>query len=136
MVNTGKSEPFQICLDIISPSTFVDFWKDLTRRLNVANSNKNRKKSNWGCFWAFLILTFLGFIAFLALGAGATYLYVKASEDPQTVAMDDEPFDSKTSDSASAVISSSEFASLRKSSRIENDVEKTIFCEYFVSLNL
>ena len=83
MVNTGKSDPFQIFLDIISPSTFVDFWKNLTRRLNVANSNKNRKKSSWGCFWAFLILTFLGFLAFLALGAGATYLYVKASEDPQ-----------------------------------------------------
>ena len=70
-------------LDITSPSIFVDFWKDLTRRLNVANSNKKRKKSSWGCFWIFLILTFLGFIAFLGLGAGVAYFYVQASEDPQ-----------------------------------------------------
>ena len=34
-------------------------------------------------FWAFLVLTFLGFLGFLALGAGAAYLYVQASEDPK-----------------------------------------------------
>lgn len=49
----------------------------------MANSNKKRKKSSWGCFWAFLVLTFLGFLGFLALGAGAAYLYVQASEDPK-----------------------------------------------------
>ena len=49
----------------------------------MANSNKKRKKSSWGCFWAFLVLVFLGFLTFLALGAGATYLYLQANEDPK-----------------------------------------------------
>ena len=49
----------------------------------MAKSNKKRKKSSWGCFWAFLVLTFLGFLSFLVLGAGATYLYVQATEDPE-----------------------------------------------------
>ena len=72
----------------------------------MANSNKKRKKSSWGCFWMLFILLFLSFLAFLLMGAGATYLYVKASEDPEKFLKNNEVLVRQVSDYAVDLASS------------------------------